>query len=349
MRNAKRGIVLGALLLGAAGPAYGWGTAGHEAIVRLAVERTSDRCLKGFFYSYLSTIVTEAMAPDRWKGFDSDEPPRHYLNLDVESDFSQYPRRFDDVVMKYGAARAIQQGLVPWRTAEFVEKLKMRFAARDVAGATAVAGQLGHYVGDAHSPLHATLNFDGQRTGDTGLHERWEVAMPRDYGRSIESRAQELAATLSEPDPDPVPRIFEALATGALLVPAIVEVDLRTRGTPTALFDAQGEMASLRWAQAAALLSSLWRSAHEAAGKPLLSGMPASCFPRPDAGVVMNPAPSADAGPIEITGGTDDPRHVSGGGGCSALGDGCVASFALCAAALAVLTAALIRRRRAPR
>ena len=33
---------------------------------------------------------------------------------------------------------------------------------------------IGHYVADAHVPLHAVLNYNGQLTGQTGIHNRWE-------------------------------------------------------------------------------------------------------------------------------------------------------------------------------
>ena len=45
------------------------------------------------------------------------------------------------------------------------------FAYNDIKFFSAV---IGHYVADAHVPLHAVVNYNGQRTGQTGIHNRWE-------------------------------------------------------------------------------------------------------------------------------------------------------------------------------
>ena len=37
------------------------------------------------------------------------------------------------------------------------------------------AADLGHYLGDAHVPLHTSGNYDGQRTGQRGIHALWET------------------------------------------------------------------------------------------------------------------------------------------------------------------------------
>ena len=37
------------------------------------------------------------------------------------------------------------------------------------------ATDLGHYIADAHVPLHTTGNYNGQRTGQLGIHALWET------------------------------------------------------------------------------------------------------------------------------------------------------------------------------
>lgn len=36
---------------------------------------------------------------------------------------------------------------------------------------------LAHYVSDGHVPLHAVVNYNGQLTGQDGLHSRWETEL----------------------------------------------------------------------------------------------------------------------------------------------------------------------------
>ena len=40
------------------------------------------------------------------------------------------------------------------------------------------SAEIGHYVSDAHVPLHATLNHNGQFTDQKGIHGFWESRVP---------------------------------------------------------------------------------------------------------------------------------------------------------------------------
>jgi hypothetical protein len=39
-----------------------------------------------------------------------------------------------------------------------------------------MAGAMSHYVGDLSQPLHVSKNYDGQETGDVGIHHFFETA-----------------------------------------------------------------------------------------------------------------------------------------------------------------------------
>src|SRR5690625_6385588 len=41
-----------------------------------------------------------------------------------------------------------------------------------------LCADIGNYVADAHVPLHTTVNYNGQLTGQTGLHAFWESRIP---------------------------------------------------------------------------------------------------------------------------------------------------------------------------
>ncbi|MBL0103970.1 MAG: hypothetical protein IPP51_09590 [Bacteroidetes bacterium] len=40
------------------------------------------------------------------------------------------------------------------------------------------SANIGHYVADAHVPLHCTENYNGQMTGQSGIHGFWESRLP---------------------------------------------------------------------------------------------------------------------------------------------------------------------------
>jgi hypothetical protein len=300
MRGAALVLAVGVLW---PAPARAWGADGHEAIVRLASRRVENPCLAGFLTAKLGTLLIESMAPDRWKETDPLEGPRHYLDIDAAGDPAAYPRTFSDAVTRFGLARAVDNGTVPWRTEEMAASLAARLAERDPDAAARTAAHLGHYVGDAFSPLHATVNFDGQLTGNPGLHERWESRMPRQYRRLIEAAADAARAPAAEPDP--VGGVFAALLSGNAAVPRIVAADRESGGAPAALYAATGDLVAERWAGAAALLAALWEDAWARAGRPILAGMPASCLD-PSAPAASSPEPSGA------------PIVAAGGGGCAA-------------------------------
>ena len=41
-----------------------------------------------------------------------------------------------------------------------------------------ISAEIGHYIGDAHVPLHTTENYNGQLTGQEGIHAFWESRLP---------------------------------------------------------------------------------------------------------------------------------------------------------------------------
>lgn len=41
-----------------------------------------------------------------------------------------------------------------------------------------ISSELGHYVADAHVPLHTTSNHNGQKTDQHGIHGLWESRLP---------------------------------------------------------------------------------------------------------------------------------------------------------------------------
>jgi hypothetical protein len=60
---------------------------------------------------------------------------------------------------------------------------------KDWSHAWRSAGDLGHYIGDAHQPLHATTYYNGYTSkygsGSSGIHSRYETTMINSYQSSI--------------------------------------------------------------------------------------------------------------------------------------------------------------------
>jgi len=89
------------------------------------------------------------------------------------------PRAYADAVARMGGEDSLlRHGIVPWQVARMERQLQAAFAAHDADQVLRLAADLGHYVADACVPLHTTRNYNGQLTGQTGIHSLWESRLP---------------------------------------------------------------------------------------------------------------------------------------------------------------------------
>ncbi len=183
------GVVLFALLLPLLAPqdADAWGFEAHKFIADRVIALLPPG-LRELFERQRTAFVEHSIDPDLWRnvGFE-DEPPRHFLDLDAygPAPFDALPRSYDEAVAKYGPEKVNAEGTLPWRVAEIHGRLRRTFeqlARPDGPGyahdnAVFFASVLSHYVGDAHVPFHAIVNYDGQVTGQHGIHSRFETEL----------------------------------------------------------------------------------------------------------------------------------------------------------------------------
>jgi protein tyrosine phosphatase len=74
-----------------------------------------------------------------------------------------------------------QHGIVPYNLQRVQEKLTDAFRKKDVTKILRLSAEIGHYIGDAHVPLHTTENYNGQLTNQNGIHGFWESRIPELY------------------------------------------------------------------------------------------------------------------------------------------------------------------------
>ena len=58
------------------------------------------------------------------------------------------------------------------------EDLTEAFRTKNIYRILRLSTEFGHYIGDAHVPLHTTENYNGQLTNQTGIHGFWESRLP---------------------------------------------------------------------------------------------------------------------------------------------------------------------------
>ncbi len=126
---------------------------------------------------------------DNRKYSDPTEGPKHYIDIDNYPEFDstgRIPSTLDSIYMYHHPNFVDDQGYLPWATEAAYDSLKACFMRRDWDKAVLMAADLGHYVGDGHMPLHLTRNYDGQFTGNTGIHSRYESTMISAYASQIQ-------------------------------------------------------------------------------------------------------------------------------------------------------------------
>ena len=224
------------------GSVFAWGFAGHRLIMRRAIELLPPE-LKPFFDTYKEEIVVHVTDPDMWRNVGWEDDPNHFLDFGVKEygnyPFQALPREYGAALEKFGEATLKRNGTLPWREAEEFGNLRRAFEEfkRDGAYTTSnvmlFSGVAAHYIQDAYQPFHATENYDGNLTGNSGIHSRFE----RDLIERYESRLK-LTPAAVRTVPSARDAAFEALLGSYLLVDPVLKADKEAIGASDTYDDA---------------------------------------------------------------------------------------------------------------
>jgi hypothetical protein len=167
-------ITLAVLLVGSS-----WGFLVHRTINQLAVY-SLPKGLTPFFYSGKEYLVKNATRPDERRNTDSTEANKHFIDFEAFGDSAAWkmPHDWQTAVQRYSKDTLLEYGYVPYQIMVTKGKLTEAFRQKNSDSILYYAADLGHYVADAHVPLHTSINYDGQLTGQKGLHSLWESVIP---------------------------------------------------------------------------------------------------------------------------------------------------------------------------
>lgn len=163
-------------------PVHAWGFYGHKRINRMACFTLPPEMFP-FFKRHIDFISDESVGPDRRRYAVEGEAPRHYIDIDHYGKhgvdpFGVMPRKWEDAVRKFSEDTLQAYGIVPWHIEVMFHRLVKAFQRGQVDAILKNATDLGHYVADAHVPLHTTENYNGQLTNQHGIHAFWESRIP---------------------------------------------------------------------------------------------------------------------------------------------------------------------------
>jgi hypothetical protein len=164
-----------------------WGFWAHKRINRIAVFTLPPQMIS-FYKEHIEFITEHAVDPDKRRYSDPKEAPHHYIDLDHYGvyPFDSVPRRWNDAVAQFTEDTLNKHGVVPWHVLLVQHQLTEAFREKKQWKILQYSADLGHYIGDAHVPLHCTKNYNGQLTNQTGIHGFWESRVPELFGEDYD-------------------------------------------------------------------------------------------------------------------------------------------------------------------
>ena len=161
-----------------------WGFFAHKRINQLAIF-TLPQDMVSFYKANHKYITEHAIDADKRRYADTSEAPRHYLDVEnYEYHIDSIPEKWDDAVKKYGSKKLAENGIVPWQIQRTYYSLVRAFKEHDSLKILRYSADLGHYIADAHVPLHTTHNHNGQLTEQVGIHAFWESRVPELFAQN---------------------------------------------------------------------------------------------------------------------------------------------------------------------
>lgn len=118
--------------------------------------------------------------PDKRRYIVKSEGAHHFIDIDHygKYPFEALPRNWDKAVEKFSKDTLLAYGIVPWWISIMFQRLVKAFHEKNQSGILQLSAEIGHYIADAHVPLHACTNHNGQLTGQQGIHAFWESRIP---------------------------------------------------------------------------------------------------------------------------------------------------------------------------
>ena len=200
-----------------------WGFFAHQLINRAAVFILPKEMI-AFYKHHIQYIAENAVNADRRRYAVENEAPRHYIDLDVYGDSAIYkmPRYWKDAIDKYTEDTLLAYGILPWHINKVRYQLTDAMKIGDVDNILRLSADIGHYIADLNVPLHSTKNYNGQLTGQYGIHAFWESRLPelfsKDYnlftGKAIYHNNIQIS-------------IWKAIATAHLTLDSVLHIEKR--------------------------------------------------------------------------------------------------------------------------
>lgn len=156
-----------------------WGFYAHSLINRMAVFSLPPEMIS-FYKPQVQYIGENAVNPDRRRYAVEGEAEKHYIDLDHYGDSALQilPLYWPEAIKLFPEDSLRANGIGPWSAYLTFLSLTKAFEEKNAASILRLSSDLGHYLADLNVPLHTTKNYNGQLTGQEGIHGFWESRVP---------------------------------------------------------------------------------------------------------------------------------------------------------------------------
>lgn len=197
-----------------------WGFLVHRTVNQLAVYELPSG-MQPFFYKNMEYIVRYSVRPDQRRNEDATEATKHFIDLEIFGDSAAWkmPLQWAEAQQRYTKDSLLKYGYVPYYIITMKDNLVRAFRNRQKDSILFYATDLAHYIGDAHVPLHTSVNYDGQLTNQRGLHALWESVVPELELTSYRLSSRHKAKYLTSPEQS----AWNAVRSGFVLLDDVFE------------------------------------------------------------------------------------------------------------------------------
>ena len=152
-----------------------WGFQGHKIINKMAVFTLPSE-IAIFFKKNIEFITENSTTPDSRRYSNKKEGAGHYIDMEYYTNIDSLKElTWKQISKKIPEDSLLKHGTLPWRVIQYKYLLQKAFENKSYKDILKYASELGHYIADAHVPLHTTKNYNGQYTNQNGIHSLWET------------------------------------------------------------------------------------------------------------------------------------------------------------------------------
>lgn len=214
--------------------AHAWGFAAHRKVIDLSIQLLPPS-VHPFFKIHRDWLVEHALDADLRKHSLLGESERHFIDLDLYLEEITWKEiqalNWMEAKEIWGEATLRQQGIGPWHVMHAYTQLILAFEEDNQAAILRQSVDLAHYVSDLHVPLHTTSNYDGQQTGQDGIHAFWETQLPEFLMlKGLEISPHHQVVQSHDFIPDPSTWIWKIVESSHAELELIFHVESEVRG-----------------------------------------------------------------------------------------------------------------------